>query len=67
MTADQLALDDYEPNWRDNPDQLDRLCDLGAQLLCDPVKPEYWDLRHQGLTALQIHGIQTIHLHGSYL
>ncbi|MFF7130358.1 hypothetical protein [Streptomyces sp. NPDC008240] len=53
MTADQLALDDCEPNWDD-------LCDLGAQQLHDPVKTIYWDLRHQGLTPLQIHRIQTI-------
>ncbi|MFJ5967916.1 hypothetical protein [Streptomyces sp. NPDC093060] len=60
MTAHQLTLDDCDPTWDD-------LCDLGAQQLHDPVKTIYWDLRHQGLTPLQIHRIQTIKTQGSYL
>lgn len=67
MTGTQLTLDDCHPNWRDTPDEHDDLCDLGAQQLHDPVKPGYWDLRHQGLTPLQIHRIQTIKTQGSYL
>lgn len=63
MTTDQPALGDCDPNW----DDLDRLCDLGAQLLHNPTKPGYWDLRHQGLTAWQIHRITTVQLTGEYL
>ena len=58
---------DYGPTWRDDPDALDRLCDLGAEALHDPVDPRLHDLRHQGLTALQINRIETVPLHGRYL
>jgi hypothetical protein len=32
----QLAFDDCTPNWRDEPEALDRLCDAGAQQLHGP-------------------------------
>jgi hypothetical protein len=63
MTAQQLALGDCDPMW----DDWDQLCDLGAEQLHDAAKNTYWDLRGQGLTALQIHRIITIHTTGEYL
>ena len=66
MTAVQLALD-CEPNWRDQPAELDRLCDLGALALHDPHDPRWRDLRGQGLTAWQIHRMTTVKITGSYL
>lgn len=60
MTADQLRLDDCEPNWRDNPDEHNALCDLGAEQLHNPSGPTYWEARRQGLTPKQIRSIQTI-------
>ncbi|MGZ0231153.1 hypothetical protein [Streptomyces sp. CPS1] len=59
MTADQLALGDWEPAWDlvagpdDDPE--------------DPVDPRWRDLRGQGLTAAQLERIHTLDLHGSYL
>jgi hypothetical protein len=53
VTADQLALDcDPDWAWDDDPDDHD---------------PRHRDLRGQGLTAIQLHTIQDIDLHGSYL
>lgn len=61
------APPDCEPNWRDNPDLLDCLCELGAQQLSEPDDPRLHGLRGQGLTARELHGITDIEPQGSYL
>ncbi|HZF92044.1 hypothetical protein [Streptomyces sp.] len=53
MTVDQLALDDYDPDW-DDEDQD------------DDFDPHDRDLRHQ-LTRYQVRDMETITLTGSYL
>jgi hypothetical protein len=58
MTAQQLTIDDCEPVW----DTTDALV-----LLHGHIQPKDWDLRHQGLTAWQIHTMQTIRVQGDYL
>lgn len=52
MTAEQLALD-CDPNWRDSPAALNRLCEQGAQDR-NGTRPEPRD-------------IQTIDLKGGHL
>jgi hypothetical protein len=52
VTPEQLALD-CEPDWIDD--------------LREQPDDRLWDLRGQGLTAIQLHTIQDIELHGSYL
>jgi hypothetical protein len=59
MTADQLAIGDCDPAWMDNDEALAILHDL--------IPPQYWDLRGQGATAMQLHTMTTIDLKGSYL
>ncbi|MEU4154790.1 hypothetical protein [Streptomyces antimycoticus] len=49
MTAGQLTPD-WGPNWRDDPDALDRLCQRGAEALYG----------HQALAAQQTRHIETI-------
>lgn len=61
-----LALGDCDPGW--TPEQaLDRLCQLGAELLEDDIAPHLWDLRGQGLTHRQLNTITDIPITGSYL
>ncbi|WP_318201085.1 hypothetical protein [Streptomyces sp. SCL15-4] len=48
------------PTWRDDPDALDQLCDLGADALYEPAERQPRDLRGQGLTAVQLQRIRTI-------
>ena len=60
MTADQLALDDCEPNWDD-------LCDQGAEQLHAPADKPHRDLRGQRLSVIKKHRITTIHTTGEYL
>lgn len=55
------------PTWRDDPDALDQLCDLGAEALHEPAERQPRDLRGQGLTAVQLQRITTVQLAGSYL
>lgn len=55
------------PNWRDNPSELDRLCELDATLLDDPIDPRLHDLRGQGhhgqrLTETQLRAITDIEI-----
>lgn len=47
MTAGQLALGDCDPAWMDDDEALAILHGL--------IPPQYWDLRGQGVTAVQIH------------
>lgn len=65
------APPDCEPNWRDNPDALDQLCEYGAQQLCDPVDPRLHDLRGQGLgvelTEERLRAITDITISQEYL
>lgn len=39
------APPDCEPNWRDNPDALERLCEYGAQQLHGHPRPADRDIR----------------------
>ncbi|MEV5347149.1 hypothetical protein [Streptomyces achromogenes] len=48
------------PTWRDDPDELDRLCDLGAEALHESAERQPRDLRGQGLTAHQLQCITTV-------
>lgn len=48
------------PTWRDDPDALDQLCDLGAEALHEPAERQPRDLRGQGLTAVQLQRITTV-------
>lgn len=61
MTATQPELPAID--WTD----LDRLCDLGAAQLHDPVDPQHLDLRGQGLTAYQINTMTDVDLQGDLL
>ena len=61
------APPDCEPNWRDDPTALDRLCEYGAQQLWDPIDPRLHDLRGQGLTARELNGITDIPISQEYL
>jgi hypothetical protein len=61
VTGEQLAFD-CEPGWDD-----DRLYEIGAQLMHDPLDRRARDLWGQGLTAYQIHTMTTVPLTGSYL
>lgn len=66
MTGSPLALGDCDPGW--TPDEaLDRLCQLGAELLEDNIAPHLWDLRGQGLTRQQLNTITNVPITGSYL
>ena len=58
MTGEQLALDDCDPQW----DTTDALV-----LLHGHIDHRDFDLRHQGLTAWQIHTMQTVRVRGEYL
>ena len=56
MTADQLALDDCEPDWDQDLDEDD-----------EPEDPRLRDLRGQGLTVLQLHNITDVPVSRRYL
>jgi hypothetical protein len=60
MTADQLTLGDCDPTWAD-------LCARGAGQLHDEFDPRWRDLRHQGLSPMQIARTTDVHLVGEYL
>ncbi|MET7429592.1 hypothetical protein ABZT16_11420 [Streptomyces flaveolus] len=63
MTATQLALGDCDPAW----DDLDRLADLGAEELHDPIDQPWRDLRGQRITKRQYHRMQTVPVQGDVL
>lgn len=58
MTSQQLALDDCDPTWT----TTDALV-----LLHGHIDHRDSDLRHQGLTAWQIHTMQTVNVKGDLL
>lgn len=58
MTAEQLTLADCDPDWTTD----DALVELH-----DYIPHQWWDLKRQGITAWQIHTMQTIEVQGDYL
>ncbi|WP_435279136.1 hypothetical protein [Streptomyces sp. 1222.5] len=60
MTGEQLTLGDCDPTW-----PVDTTTAL--VLLHGHIRPEDFDLRHQGLTAWQIHTMTTVDVKGDVL